>query len=390
MKLLHVTPFYEPYWAYGGMARSSSALCRALARRGHEVTVATALLEPGPSPDETLGGVRVRRFAGPSLMARMLTPWARGLREFLAAELPSTDVVHLHGFRNGLAVTASRILEAAGRRFVLTTHGGFPDHGQFRVVKAIFDRAIGTRIVQDAAMLLAVSEGEARDLPRRARVIPNGVEPCGSARRSPTRGRGRILFVGTDRPQKRGQILPSLLASLPETELHLVGRFGVRFLRALAPFRERVKASGVLSGQTLADAYADADVLVHPAVGEAFGLVPFEAALTGTPAVVAGGHGCGEWYERAGGCVVPPDDVPVLVEAVHLRLSDPRRAEEEVRLVARFAREHLTWDRAASATERVYQEMLRDEPTRDDARRRGDRLEEDDEPRGADERGDHR
>ncbi len=362
MKLLHVTPFYEPYWAYGGMVGCSSALCRALALRGHEVTVATALLDPGPPLDETLGGVRVRRFAGPRVLARLLTPWARGLREFLATELPTTDIVHLHGFRNGLAVTAARILGSAGRRFALTTHGGFPDHGQLRVAKAAFDRAFGTRIVRDAAALIAVSESEARDLPRPARVIPNGVEPCGSARRSPSRGRGRILFVGTDRPQKRGWLLPSLLAALPGTELHLVGRLGPRFLRALAPLRDRLSVSGVLHGQDLADAYAGADVLVHPAVGEAFGLVPFEAALAGTTAVVAGGHGCAEWYGRAGGCVVPPDDVPALAEAVRLRLADPAHAEREARLIAQFAREHLTWERAATATERVYRELL--EPPR--------------------------
>lgn len=365
MKLLHITPFYEPCWAYGGMARGSSALCRALARRGHRVTVATALLDPDLPPDETLGGVRVLRLAGPALLARMLTPWAWGMRELLAAELRSAEVVHLHGFRNGLAVAASRVLEASGRQFVLTTHGGFPDHGQFRVAKAIFDRAVGARIVRDAAAIVAVSESEARDLPRRARVIPNGVEPCGSPRRRPTRAHRRMLFVGTDRPQKRGGVLPSLLALLPETELHLVGRFGARFLRAFAPFRERVRTSGVLSGQALADAYAAADILVHPAVGEAFGLVPFEAALAGTPAVVAGGHGCGEWYGRAGGCVVPPDEMPALVEAVRLRLSAPRRAEEEAGLVARFAREHLTWDATASATEQIYDELLRNGPTND-------------------------
>ena len=39
-----MTPFYEPAWAYGGMVRASAALCRALAGRGHQVTVATALL----------------------------------------------------------------------------------------------------------------------------------------------------------------------------------------------------------------------------------------------------------------------------------------------------------------------------------------------------------
>ena len=42
MKLLHVTPFYEPAWAYGGMVRAVAGLCRALAKRGHDVTVVTA------------------------------------------------------------------------------------------------------------------------------------------------------------------------------------------------------------------------------------------------------------------------------------------------------------------------------------------------------------
>jgi glycosyltransferase involved in cell wall biosynthesis len=365
MKMLHITPFYEPYWAYGGMVRSSSALCRALALRGHDVTVATAFLAPGPPRDETLAGVHVRRFAGPRLLARLLTPWARGLGPFLAAELPTTDVVHMHGFRNGLAVVTARALRSAGRPFVLSTHGGFPVHGQRQVAKAAFDRAFGSRIVRDAALLVAVSEGEARDLPRPARVVPNGVEPCGairprharaSARRSPARS--RLLFVGNDRPQKRGGLLPSLLARLPDAELQLVGPLGPRFLRAFAPFRDRVLVSGVLHGQELAEAYASADLLVHPAVGEAFGLVPFEAALAGTAAVVAAGHGCAEWYGRAGGCVVPADDVPALGEAIRRRLADPERTAREADRVAGFAREHLTWERAATAVEGLYHEVL--------------------------------
>jgi len=69
MKLLHVTPFYEPAWAYGGMARGVAGLCRALARRGHDVTVLTALLDPGHPLQETRDGVRVRRV--PALFKRV-------------------------------------------------------------------------------------------------------------------------------------------------------------------------------------------------------------------------------------------------------------------------------------------------------------------------------
>ena len=362
VRILHVTPFYEPFWAYGGMARGSVGLCRALARRGHEVTVATALLEPGPSLDETLGGVRVRRFPGPALLGRILVPWARGLREYLHLALPVVDVVHLHGHRSGFAVTASRALLGSDRSWVLQPSGTFPRHGQYPLVKALFDLLVGDRIVERASLIVAVSESEARDLPRPSRLVPNGVDACGSARAAAAppserpRGRPRILFVGTDRPQKRGHLIPGLLAALPEAELHLVGRFAAGFLRLFAPFAERVTVRGVLAGEALAVAYADADLVVHPAVGEAFGLVPFEAALAGTASVVAGGHGCGEWYGRAGGCVVPPDDPSALVDAVRARLHDRGIAASEAGAVAAFAREQLTWDRAAEAMELVYRD----------------------------------
>ena len=177
-------------------------------------------------------------------------------------------------------------------------------------------------------------------------------------RPSVPRARPRLLFVGTDRPQKRGQLLPLVLRALPGADLHLVGRFGPRFLRLFAALGARVTACGVLAGAALAEQYASADVVVHPAVGEAFGLVPFEAALAGTAAVVAGGHGCGEWFGRAGGCVVRPDDAGDLVAAVRARLDERARARDEARSVAEFARRHLTWDKAAAALESVYGDVL--------------------------------
>jgi glycosyltransferase involved in cell wall biosynthesis len=354
LRILHVTPFYEPAWAYGGMVRASAALCRTLARRGHEVTVATALLAAGLPPDETLGGVRVRRF--PARLKRFLVPWAPGLAPYCSRELASFDAVHLHGHRNGLAVTAARALRRAGRRFVLTTSGTFPHHGQHRLAKRLFDRSVGDAIVSEAAVLVAVSESEARDLPRPARVVPNGVLPAGVPHAARARSGTRLLFVGNDRLQKRGHLLPQLLDALPGVDLDLVGPLGAAFLRRFARFGPRVAARGVLSGDALAAAYAGADLVVHPAVGEAFGLVPFEAALAGTAAVVAGGHGCGEWYGRAGGCVVPADDVPRLAGAVRERLDRPGRAEAEARAAAAFAREHLTWERAAEAMEAAYAE----------------------------------
>jgi glycosyltransferase involved in cell wall biosynthesis len=359
MRILHVTPFYEPFWAYGGMARSSSALCRALVARGHEVTVATALLGEGVPREAVEGGVRVLRFPGPLAPARFLFPLAWGLRRFLGAELKSFDVVHLQGHRNGLAVAAWQAASSSRSPWLLQPAGTFPHHGQLTVVKSLFDSVVGNRLVKEAGALIAVSASEARDLPRPAQVIPNGVDACGSPpSKPPARDRPRLLFVGSDRPQKRGHLLVELLSRLPETELEFVGPLGPAFQRLFASMEGRVAFRGVRSGHDLAESYATADILVHPAVGEAFGLVPFEAALAGTAAVVSGGHGCGEWYGRAGGCVVPPDDVAALADAVRARLRDRRIAEQETRHVAEFTRIHLTWAAAAKAFESAYRELV--------------------------------
>jgi glycosyltransferase involved in cell wall biosynthesis len=357
LSLLHVTPFYEPAWAYGGIARASAALCRELARRGHDVTVVTARLDAAHAPEERSDGVRVRRLAGPAWLARRLVPWGRGLGRFVDGLPGGVDVAHLHGHRNGLAVAAGRALTGARVPWVLVPHGSYAHHGQHRRAKRIFDRWLGDAVVSGAKALIAVSEAEARELPRAARVIPNGVVAPPAAEGCP-RDPARLLFVGTDRPQKRGRSLPALLAALPEASLTLVGRFAPAFRAAFGGFGRRVDFAGVLPAPALGGTYAGAALLVHPAVGEAFGLAPFEAALCGTPAVVAGGHGCGEWFGRAGGCVVPADDPGALAQAVRRRLAEPALGAAEARRVAEFARRELTWERAAARVEELYHEVL--------------------------------
>ncbi len=353
MRLLHVAPFFEPAWERGGMARAASSLCRALALRGHEVTVLTSR-PPGAPAEERLGTLRIERLESPPLFDRLLLPWAPGAAARLRGLAASADVAHVHGHRSGLAVAAAGVFAAAGVPYVLETHGTFPDHGQRVAAKRVFDRLAGERVVRHAAALVAKSRAEARDLPREACVVPNGVEMPPAAEAADSARAGRLIFVGNDRPQKRGLRLRALLRALPAARLDVVGPMGAGFRAAFGDVADRVRFLGVLAPERLAAAYAAACLLVQPAVGEAFGLAPFEAALCGTPAVVAGGHGCGEWFAAAGGASVPADDDGALLAAVRQRLDDPARGRAEAAAVAAFAAKNLTWPAAAAAIEAVY------------------------------------
>ncbi|MCU0240846.1 MAG: glycosyltransferase family 4 protein [Vicinamibacteria bacterium] len=358
MRILFVAPFFAPAWGYGGMTRASTSLANALVQCGHEVEIVTARLTPEDAEPDQWQGVLVRRFAIHSLPWRFMLPWPIGLRAYLQSQ--TFDVAHVIGFRHGFAVESWRALRRHSTPLIFAPHGTYPMHGRFALIKRLFDLLWGKRMMTEAAACIAVSQAEARDLPRSATVIPNGVDAPGSLNTSSTEEARaqRVIFIGTDAPQKRASWLIPLLDHLPQVRLTLVGRFRADFIARLRRFGDRVAVRGVLNGDALAQAYAEAALLLHPATGESFGLVPFEAALMGTAAVVAGGHGCGEWYGRAGGCVVAPDDQEAFIQAVAARLAQPPLAEREAATVARFAREHLCWDEAARATVAVYQEAL--------------------------------
>lgn len=352
-----MSPFYEPAWAYGGIARAASELCAALVRRGHEITVLTAQLDAAHPREDVRSGVRVVRLRGPRWLQRRLVPWGGGLSRALEQADERFDLAHLHGHRSFLSLQAASVLRGAGIPFVLQTHGTFPHHGSHRLAKAALDALWGSSVVRRASALVAVSEAEARELPRPAWVVPNGVAMPELAHGT-TRRERELLFVGSDHPQKEGLALPALLSALPDASLVLVGRFGRRFAARFRAWPARVSFRGVLDPPALARAYAEASLVVHPARGEAFGLAPFEAALLGTPSVVAGGHGCAEWFARAGGAVVPEGDLSALVAAVRRRLEDRSVGDAEAAGVAAFCRRELTWDRAAASAETLYRDLL--------------------------------
>src|SRR4051812_17180959 len=72
LRVLHVTPYFNEAWGYGGIPRLAHSLARGLSRRGHHVTVCTtdagdasARLDAPPCA-RTADGVEVRTFANAS------------------------------------------------------------------------------------------------------------------------------------------------------------------------------------------------------------------------------------------------------------------------------------------------------------------------------------
>ncbi|MCC7208711.1 MAG: glycosyltransferase, partial [Anaerolineae bacterium] len=104
MHILHVTPYYAPAWAFGGVVSAVSGLAAAQAARGHRVTVLTTdaldVARRNPLHREVIDGVVVVRCRNVShaLRAKLNFSSPRRWRSTFAVLQPP-DVIHMHEVR---------------------------------------------------------------------------------------------------------------------------------------------------------------------------------------------------------------------------------------------------------------------------------------------------
>ena len=393
LRILHVAPYYEQAWAYGGIPRLVTTITRGLARRGHAVTVCTTDVADARSR-ASLGaggshGVDVRMFRNVSnalaYHLQFFTPV--GLRSYLANAAAAFDVAHLHACHNLPVVMAAAALRRAGVPYVVSPNGTARPIERRILAKRLFARTVGRRVLAGAARVAAVSRAEREQFiadgidAARIALIPNpvddreidGRQPRGHAFRSAI-GAGNapiVLFLGKLTPRKGVDHLVRAFAALEHRDAVLViaGNdmgMGTRIdslVRRLGLAR-RVVRTGLLRGAHRLDALAAAQVVAYPSRDEAFGLVPLEAVLCGTPVIVCDDSGCGEVIrEVGGGSVVPYGDPGALALALASMLSDQWTWRGRAVLAGRAARRLFGSDVIGSRLEALYQTIVDERET---------------------------
>lgn len=314
MKILQVTPYFAPAWAYGGPPRVMYDYAAGLVARGHDVDVLTTDVldaERRAEPAfEVLDGVRVRRLPNlsNSLAWRTKKYLPRGLVTRLARELGRYDAVHVTDTRTYLTAAASLAARARGVPFCLSPHGSLPAFSGLRgAVKAVYDLALVRPMLRRAALLLAQTDHEAELLrafggrPDAIRLLPlpldlvdvdAGAEP-GALRR--LAGDSRVLlFLGRIHYLKGLDVLIDAAAPLlgDGTTLVIVGRDDGHWDELSVRHRDLLDAGairfvGPLYGRDRFGAYGDADVFcLTPRHWEETSIAALEAAACGTAIVV--------------------------------------------------------------------------------------------------------
>jgi glycosyltransferase involved in cell wall biosynthesis len=336
MRVLQVTPYFAPAWAYGGPPRVMSDFAFGLVALGHRVDVLTTDVlddERRATPrEEVLDGVFVRRLPNlsNSLAWRTKKYLPRGLVRRLAAETSGYDAVHVTDVRTYL--TAATFLATTARHapLVLSAHGSLPGSAGLRgAVKRAYDTAFVRPMLRRAALLLAQTAHEAElyaDFGGRRDAIvqlplplpPLDVDaapPAGSFRTAigVEPATPLLLFLGRVNRLKGLDVLIESVAELLDegAVLAVVGRDDGELDAIRSRFAARfengsVRFAGPLYAADRFAAYRDADAFcLTPRHWEETSVAALEAAALGTPVVVSEQSEIPGLTESGGGFVVP-------------------------------------------------------------------------------------
>jgi len=264
------------------------------------------------------------------------------------------DVVHTHLVHGDVYGT----LGAGGVPVVSTKHNDDPfRRGLFRHVERLLTRR-AKRVIAISAALRRYCIDEVGLPAGKIDVVHYGLDalpaPWGESAEPAVPDDARILLCVSRLAEQKGvDVAVRALTRVREVEPR-----AVLVVLGEGPERPRLAADGVfLPGRVgdVASWYHRAELLVHPARWEGFGLALLEAMLAAKPVVATRVSAAPEIVvDGETGLLVPPDDAAAVADAVLGLLADPARAAAMGEAGLARARHEFSVEKMAERTAAVY------------------------------------
>lgn len=388
MKILHVIAALYP--ERGGPVKVGPEMCRALAKKGVDVSIYTTNLNISGTLD-----VPTDRAVVQDGVSAHYFP-IRGLRQYgfslpiaeaLRSDIPDFDLVHIHGLYMFHFSASAHFCRKYKVPYIIRPHGTLDPYlrRKSRIKKGVYNLLLEKRNLDQAAAIHYTSEEEKElahhpmNIQSPGVVVPLGLNPGDYAKLPPPdsfrnrypecRGKFLFLFLGRLDFKKGLDLLSRAFGEIAHQrrDVHLVitgpDEAGctkqMRMWLAEEGILDRVTFTGMLYGKDKLAAFNDADVFVLSSYTENFGVAIVEAMACGMPVVIS--DRVNIWREIAdaeAGLVTKcnADDVykgmSMLLKDRDLRVKLGRNARE---LVA----ERYSWDKNIDLMIDVYAKIIK-------------------------------
>jgi glycosyltransferase involved in cell wall biosynthesis len=391
MKILQVTPYFPPAYAFGGPVKVVYQISRELIKRSHEVVVYTTDVKDFGSRLEidssnTIKGMKVHRFRNISLtlvkkLKLFITPQ---LALFARKEVRKFDIIHLHEYRTFQNIVIHHYARKYNVPYVLQAHGSLPRIGAWQKLKWVYDILFGYRLLRNASKVIALARIEAEQykamgVPKeKITIIPNGIDLSEYAELPPKgafkkkfnipEDKKIILYLGRIHKTKGIAFLIRAYAHLinemkcRDTVLVIAGPDDgyLNDAKALANslgLYDSVMFTGFISSEDKLKALVDAEVFVTPSF-YGFPMTFLEACAVGTPIVTTSLGDMLEWIHGNVGYVTQPRPRD-LAEAIYRIISDNRLRRRFSKNCIEIVKSEFSIEKVVEKLEKVYEEAVR-------------------------------
>lgn len=387
MKILNITPAYEPAWHLGGVVRGVSQVCRGLAKLGHEVTVFTTDsgqdrgLEVPVNTGVDVGGVEVFYFKTDFFLN---FAYSRSLGQACRRRIKDFDLVHLTAFWCYPGIVGGHYARTAGIPYVVSTAGTLrPSAMQYKWFKKwLYLYLVEFRNLRGAAAIRCVTtmEREQNDylpLTTPSFILANGIDPK-EFHNLPAKPEARrrlglpedktiAIFIGRLTPEKNVDVLLQGLELNKGKGLDLLliiagPDFGeLRKLEAQAKnsgIGEAVRFLGMITPEERNIWLSAADFLCLTSEDESFGYTAVEALFAGLPVLITEGVGIHREVAADGAGIVVPLKVEAVARGLASMAINRGQREQMAKKALNCARQHFDLQTVAIKMTRAYEDIL--------------------------------
>ncbi|HGE71936.1 TPA: glycosyltransferase [Candidatus Poribacteria bacterium] len=395
LKILQIVYAFYPPYSESGNSRVASEISKALALRGHDVTVYTTNVL---SRDKmfnlkkqvcNIHNVKVHYCKNILYKPYLPIPlfFSKDLLSKIKDSLMKYDIVHIHEYR----FYTSPLIYFYAKRFripyIVQAHGELPRIGPKRSLKWLFDVLFGYKLLRDASKVIALSRFEAEQYKsmgvpeEKIAIIPNGIDLSEYANLPPKGAFKRkfgipeekkvILYLGRIHKIKGIDFLIKAYTHLindrhcKDALLVIAGPDDgylkeAKSLTSALSISKHVLFTGPLYGRDKLEAYVDSDVVVLPSRYETFPMAVLEAYACGKPVIASKVGGLEDLIINGEtGLLFEAGNIKRLTRSIFNLINSNNMAKEMGLKSKTFVRENFTIEKVVERLEKIYEEVFK-------------------------------